>query len=117
MGFHWGDTMAYITVRRPSAMGDKMRKYRVFVDGVGCRDLAEGDEVRIAVTPGSHVVRMKIDWCWSPPLTVDVEEGAERLLECGPNANPFLVLVYITFLKDRYLWLRHAGTTALPLAA
>jgi hypothetical protein len=35
----------------------------------------------------------------------------------GPNAHPFLALLYVTFLKNRYLWLRDSGTRALPIAA
>lgn len=105
--------MAQIVVRRSAAWGDKLREYRIIVDGAACGSIAERGEARIAVAPGRHVVRLKIDWCWSAPLTVDVEDGKEHVLECGPNANPFLVLLYISFWKNRYLWLRDSGATAL----
>ena len=109
--------MAYLIVRRPVAFGDKGRNYRIIVDGKDCGTIAERGEARIAVDPGRHVVRMKIDWCWSEPLEIDVQAGSERVLECGPNANPFLVLLYITVFKNRYLWLRDGGAVALPAAA
>ena len=28
---------------------------------------------------------------------------------CGPNANPWLVLLYIRLWRNRYLWLRPAA--------
>jgi hypothetical protein len=118
MGFHsWEGAMAEIVIRRPSAWGDKMRSYRIVVDGDHVGTVGENAEARIAVKPGRHTVRLKIDWCWSPPLEIDVDAGMQRTLECGPNAHPFLALVYITFLKNRYLWLRDSGTRALPIAA
>jgi hypothetical protein len=57
--------MAEIVVRRPSAWGDKMRNYRIIIDGKDHGTIAEKAEARIAVPPGPHVVRLKIDWCWS----------------------------------------------------
>ena len=109
--------MAEIVVRRAPAWGDKLRAYRIFVNGEARGTVSENGEARIAVGPGRNVVRMKIDWCWSPAVDLDVEAGTVRTLECGPNAHPLLALVYITFLKNRYLWLRDSGSRVPPVAA
>jgi hypothetical protein len=111
--------MAEIVVRRASAWGDKLRAYRIIVNGEDRGSVSENGETRIAVAPGRNVVRMKIDWCWSAAVDLDVDEGTVRALECGPNAHPFLVLFYISFLKHDYLWLRASRmhASAISLAA
>jgi len=109
--------MSEILVRRSAAWGDKLRSYRIIIDGEHAGIVGENSEARIAVKPGRHTVRLQIDWCWSPPLELDIAAGTQRTLECGPNAHPLLALVYISFLRNRYLWLRDTGARALPLAA
>jgi hypothetical protein len=109
--------MAEIVVRRASAWGDKMRAYRIFINGENRGIVSENGETRIAVAPGRNVVRMKIDWCWSPAVDLDVEAGTVHALECGPNAHPLLALIYISFLKNRYLWLRASATQPEALHA
>jgi hypothetical protein len=105
--------MAEIVIRRLKALWqDRARAYQIIVDGMHAGTIGNDAEARIAVTPGRHTVRLEIDWCGSPEVEVDVGAGTECRLECGPNANPFMAFVYITFRKDRYLWLRDGGTQA-----
>jgi hypothetical protein len=99
--------MSEIVVRRPAALWqDRGRDYRIVVDGKDAGCVGNKGEARIAVTPGSHTVRMEIDWCRSPEVVVAVGAGTKRTLECGPNASPFLAFLYITVWKNKYLWLR-----------
>jgi hypothetical protein len=110
--------MAYIVLSRKAALWtDRFRDYEILVDGEPAGRIGNGGEARISVAPGSHTVRLKIDWGWSPAITVDVEAGTERVLACGPNAHPVLALFYVTVLAKRYLWLRDSGKRAPPLAA
>jgi hypothetical protein len=102
--------MAEIVVRRNSAFWqDRGRKYRVFVDDEEATVVGRGEEVRIPVDAGRHVVHLKIDWCKSPSVEIQVEAGAVEVLECGPNCKPLLELLYVTVFRNRYLWLRLAG--------
>lgn len=100
--------MAEIVVRRQRAFWqDVLRNYTVTVDGQDAGRISNGAELRIPVSPGTHTVQMKIDWCRSKPLAVNVETNRETVLECGPNADPlFTSLIYLTFLSSDYLWLR-----------
>jgi hypothetical protein len=110
--------MAEIVVHRRSALWqDRGRDYRIVIDGAHAGSVANGEKIRIAVAPGRHTVRMQIDWCWSPEVVVDVGTGMEHVFACGPNANPFLAVLYITLWKNKYLWLRESGAGALPAAA
>lgn len=98
-----------LIIRRDKALWqDRARKYQILVDGKKAAEIARGAEMAIPLPPGQHTVQMKIDWCTSPKLRVDCSAGQTVVLECGPNANPFVALLYITIWKSKYLWLRPA---------
>jgi hypothetical protein len=98
--------MTKIIVRRTNAIWqDKARKYTVLLDGKEIAAVSNGSAVEFEAEPGKHTVQMKIDWCCSPMLEVDVQ-AEPVVFECGPNASPFLVLLYITLWKNKYIWLR-----------
>jgi hypothetical protein len=118
--------MAELIVRRRAAWWqDRMRDYIVLVDGSECGRVGNDGEVRVHVEPGRHCVQLKIDWCGSPAVDVDVPEGVVQVLDCGPNATPLTAFFYVIFRSGRYLTLqpgargeavpdlRDAGTPAL----
>jgi hypothetical protein len=89
-----------------------MREYAVLLDGEVVSSLANGGAVELSVTPGRHTVQMKIDWCTSVRLEIDTETGKTVSLACGANRSLFLLCLYLTVWKDRYLWLRKTGELA-----
>lgn len=106
-----------LIIRRDKALWqDRVRKYQILVDGKNVAELARGDEIAIPLAPGQHTVQMKIDWCTSPKLQVDCSAGQTVVLECGPNANPLVAMLYITIWKSKYLWLRPAQQGLLSKA-
>jgi len=101
--------MTTLLVRRAKVTWqDRVRSYRVNIDDNEVAQVANGAEVEVPVTAGKHVVQLKIDWCQSEALEIDVPSGERQILECGPNATPWLALLYITVLRKKYLWLRPA---------
>ena len=96
--------------RRKALWQDCARNYRVLIDGNEVAKISNGADISIPVSPGKHVIQLKIDWGRSKKIEVNIELGNVQRLECGPNANPFLVLVYITVLRGNYIWLRNADT-------
>jgi hypothetical protein len=118
--------MAELIVRRRAAVWqDRLRDYIVLVDGSERARVGNGSEVRVHVEPGRHRVQLKIDWCGSPAVDVDVPEGGAQVLDCGPNANPLTGIFFIIFRAGHYLNLRpgerHAAVPDLrdprPLSA
>lgn len=99
--------MSQLVVRRIKAnWQDRMRDYVVVVDGKEAGRVGNDAEARIEVGPGTHSLHLKIDWCRSPKVEFSTAAGEAVHFECGPNASPFLVLVYVTLWKNRYIWLR-----------
>lgn len=92
--------------REPAAWIDRARSYTVQIDGQAVGKVVNGETVEFKLSPGPHRVRMKVDWCGSREVTVD--GTADARLHCAPGANPFLALLYIIFLRNDYITLRHA---------
>jgi hypothetical protein len=95
------DALAQVVIRREGGYWrDRLRRYKVRLDGRWVGKLADNEDVNVPVQPGSHDVLIKLDWGTSPMLTVQVEAGEVARLLCGPGSLPGLVVPH------RYLILR-----------
>jgi hypothetical protein len=97
-----------VVQRRRVLWRDRLRAYAVLIDGVGSGEVRAGDERRIEVSPGSHVVQGKIDWASSNPIQVEIAPGATCVVALGPRwVLPFGLL--LMFWPRRYLRLSEAA--------
>ncbi len=82
------DRSATIVVSRSLARyPDLFRRYRITVDGDERATLKRGEQVKIQVEAGRHVVRARIDWAGSPDFDVDVTSGQRAELVVKPREN------------------------------
>ena len=103
--------MSHITVRRKGGFADLTRAYKILVDGVAVGAVNHDDKVSLPVLPGVRSVQLKIDWCTSPALEVNVAAGETALLDCGNSVTVFTTILYITIWRGKYLWLRQTPST------
>jgi hypothetical protein len=82
---------------------DRLRAYRVTVDGLEVGEIRRGETKDFPVEPGSHEVVLRIDWCRSPTLEVDVAPGTRVPLQCRPNVP--IVLALIAIITRRPDWI------------
>lgn len=68
--------MPTLTVRRETAWRDRLRRYRILLDGVEVGQLLPGEVLTLHPEPGPHELRARIDWCGSQPLLVTIGDGA-----------------------------------------
>lgn len=104
-----------LRVRRGTSYQDRLRAYKVKVDGLEAGVVKRNSTVEIALAAGPHVVAMAVDWCGSQPLEITVAEGEAIELECGSSLTGwriFLAIAYILFLRNDYLWLKMVAETA-----
>lgn len=100
-----------IKIKRDSGFVDKIRAYKIVLDGDVVGKIMEGEHIEIDVAPGNHQVYLKIDWCKSNTVEFEVSETMLDF-ECGSSLRgerfwlPFIELIYITFKRNQYLWLR-----------
>lgn len=105
-----------IRLRRPKRWADKLRAYRVFVDGDKVGTIRQGEDRFFPLKPGTHEVVLWIDWCRSNRLVVDIAEREEVQMECGGH-SPFAVFYYATLGRASYLTLDEADWPELPQTA
>ncbi len=72
-----------IRIARHHAWADSIRWYKVIVDGEHVSDVADDSAVEVLVSPGRHELYLKIAWCRSPVVQLNL--CPERSL--GSNAR------------------------------
>lgn len=103
---------ASITLTRDNGYVDLVRDYRVMVDDKEVGRIGQSQTKQFAIEPGTHTVRLKIDWCGSPTLTVDAIEGETVKLECVSALRGWkmcLAIFYVTIWTKEYISLQRAA--------
>lgn len=82
-----------------------MRAYAIVIDGQERGRVQAAKTEVVSVAAGTHVVRMKIDWCHSPDLEVVVPDGGDVHLSCRSHRGFWfnVVPVALTALRGRYI--------------
>lgn len=107
--------MATIKLKRDSGYADRIRAYHVVLDGKKVMKIGNGESVEITVRPGNHELFMKIDWCRSNKISFPISEGQIKTFDCGSSLRGIkliFAIVYATFQKNSYLWLRESSNTS-----
>jgi hypothetical protein len=102
---------AIVVERDGDARRDKYRRYKIMVDGRRVGSIRAGGRREIAVPPAPHVVQLRIDWCSSPELRVDLAAGQWLVLRCGPDLTMEDKLGAVTVARNQYIRLELAGPT------
>lgn len=79
--------MATIKIQRTNEYQNKMRAFKIFIDGQEAGTIANGETKDFETKAGKHTVTAKIDWCSSPDIAVDVKEHEIKNLEVGGFKN------------------------------
>jgi hypothetical protein len=103
-----------LTITRTTSYADRIRGYRVMLDGAKVASLKAGEATTLQTTPGHHSLVLKIDWCRSNCVEFDARSGENLSFECGssmPGLRLLLAILYITFWRHKYLWLRQVPSS------
>lgn len=101
--------MARIEFKRENRFKDAVRAYQIELDGEVIGKINKGESTGFDIQAGRHRLRLKIDWCGSPYIDFEIQTGQTLKFSCGNNVPAFLDLVYITFLRNKYLWLNQVS--------
>jgi hypothetical protein len=98
-----GSDEGAIEVRRERRLWlDRLRAYRVLIDGEEVGAVRDGGSCVVWVRPGVHRVELRVDWARSEPRAVEVSRGRTVKLACrGPSQ--FTVPYWLTWGRRRYL--------------
>jgi hypothetical protein len=101
-----GTQVTRIEIKRGKGYKDLIRAYKVELDDKEIGDIDAGKYVSFDIEPGKHRLRLKIDWCSSNYVDFGIVNGQTLTFECGNNVPPLLELIYIAFLRGKYLWVK-----------
>jgi hypothetical protein len=73
--------------RRLGGYADRVRAYRVVLDGVVAGRIKRGQSLNIEADPGLHELHLAVDWCRSQSVELALASGQEARLECWPNST------------------------------
>ena len=105
-----------IRITRGSAYINSARAYKIIINDIECGKIKINETKEFKVKNGSHTVRAKIDWCRSNEVHVEVNDSVVEL-EVGTSVTGWRILfvrLYITFLRNKYLFLREKETVHAP---
>lgn len=95
--------IATLVVERTSqAWVDRARAYQILVDGSVKGSVRCGRELALALPPGRHLVRARLDWTGSETVPVHLGPGATVRLRVEPRGARYA-------LGKRYLRLTPVG--------
>jgi hypothetical protein len=98
-----------LSLKRDSGFADRLRDYRVLLDGREIGRIGNGEDKDFAVTSGHHQLVVKIDWCRSNIVTFDIAEDQSAKFICGSSltgTRRAFAIFYVFFAPWKYLWLR-----------
>jgi hypothetical protein len=94
--------MAEIELAREVDFVDHLRAYRVLLDGDQIGEIRSGETLVYDVGPGRHEFQLKISWCWSRKIQLDLDVESSVRLRCRPS-NLLTVFYGITFGRHEYI--------------
>lgn len=98
-----------IKVNRTTEYADSMRSYKVILDNKCLGEINHGETKNFEIEQGNHIICVKIDWCKSNEIDFYVSENEFIEFNCGNSMKGWRLifsLIYIIFLKNKYLWIR-----------
>ncbi|MEP0392044.1 MAG: hypothetical protein ABJ205_14450 [Erythrobacter sp.] len=82
------------------------------VNGERLGEVKHDGTITLDLPPGSHRIKMTIDWCSSQEIVVEGDEDAELI--CQPGSSAFMALLDIIFRSNGYIMLERSNQSAIP---
>ena len=111
--------MSSLTIKRDSGYADRLRRYRVLVDGSEIGKIGNGETKTFQVAPGKHELLLKIDWCRSKPIEFLASEGASVTFLAKSNLRGLKLVAalwYALFAWNSWLVLERCGSDSKSAA-
>jgi hypothetical protein len=102
--------------RRPALWRDRLRAYKVILDGSEVGKIRDGQAIDLRVSPGKHDLRLKIDWSGSQGLTFEASASEIIRFECEPSGTALTAAfgVISSFRKSGTPWVSLRRVAATP---
>jgi hypothetical protein len=99
------DNTCTIRLVRPSLYVDRIRSYRIMLDGKNIGKIGNNGTLEIAAPAGSIIIEARIDWARSEPLIIETVPHQTVEIEVRNHWGAARGLWAITFGRGSYLLL------------
>lgn len=113
------ETKTKIIVSRSSEWVNRLRGYKILINGNQAGTVKNGGSEEFLVQPGNNTVQCKVDWYSSSPFSIDIREGDTAYLKVRSGMKfywPFMIAVIIgVFLMFYYKGKQDAPAWITPV--
>lgn len=98
--------MSKIIITRDSGYADRLRKYKVIVNGKVVGTIGNGESKEFGVCDGNNEVFLKIDWCRSNKIIKQINSGDIIHYKGSSSLRGIhlqFALFYALFMPHKYL--------------
>jgi len=94
-----------ITITRDSGYADRLRAYKIILDGENVGSISNGEKVDLNVPAGEHELYLKIDWARSNKLNFRFDDKQIDFIVSSPMRGGRVVMafIYTFFLFNKYI--------------
>ncbi|MFZ1703687.1 MAG: hypothetical protein WAT79_05040 [Saprospiraceae bacterium] len=90
--------MPKINIQRTTGIMNKMRDFKILVDGTQVSTISSGETNEFDISPGRHRILCKVDWCTSPEIYLDFEEQDTKYLKISNYKHENWLTPYSFFI-------------------
>ena len=99
----------HLTLIRQIDATNADRKFKVLVDDKVVGRIAAGETQHMQLADGQHAVAVRVDWCKTDPVLVDIDASRNTALVCGSTHNDWKCVFMSVIDPKNYLYVRSAG--------
>ncbi len=107
------DSKTKIIISRSSEWMNRLRTYKVFINGKQAGTVKNGGSEEFAVEPGVNSVQCKVDWYSSQPFNVDVKEGETNYLRVKSGIK-YYWLFMVAIIVGVFIMFSYKGNPDKP---
>ena len=98
--------MATITIQRTSENFNRLRDFRIYIDGEKIGTIADGETKDFIIFSGQHSIVAKIDWCSSPEISFDIKDTDTKTFKVGGFKGGNTIVLIMIGLVALYFTLK-----------
>ena len=98
----------YLTLVRGVEQVNYIRNYKVIIDSEVVGVIASGETKHFEMSPGTHTIQVKIDWCRSRPCRFESSAGENVELNCGATYNDWRCMFMFVIRPSTYVYVQSA---------
>ena len=98
--------LSSLTLVRAIQATDNLRKYKVYIDKNPVYELSPGETWHFKLEPGVHTLYLKIDWCKSKVVTLEITDHSNIEVNCGASYDNWTCMFMWMFKPSNWIYLR-----------